>query len=191
MALPNTRQQWPEWGAAVRRYDELLIGGRWHRPARARTIDAFAPATLDRGEWMSWNAHRRADCAGRIGRIFKSRADELMTQLISEEVGSPRALRRPANRSRRRSRRSPTRPTSAASYLWVETRSGANACNVRIMRLPARRLSVWLRYPSRIPMRTARCESPPTPRTASRACGPKMPSTRNSLPAAASLGWRQ
>ena len=143
----------------MRSYEHVFVGGDWRSPATAGRIEVRSPATgeqvglapmaaaadvdeavraareaFDSGPWPGWAPEDRAELIGRIGKALKARAGEL-AELISDEVGSPRAWARTGQVATALGALHAARAV-ADSYPWTETRRGAFGNDVRVRKLP-------------------------------------------------------
>jgi aldehyde dehydrogenase (NAD+) len=143
----------------LRSYEQVFLGGDWVAPAGAGTVEVRSPATgdlvgsvpeatpadvdaavaaarraFDAGPWPRWSPGERADLLGRLSKALKARSAEL-TELISDEVGSPRTWARGGQIA---TALGAFRAAGAVagSYPWTETRPGAFGNDVRVRKLP-------------------------------------------------------
>ncbi|MCW2912395.1 MAG: aldH [Actinomycetia bacterium] len=143
----------------MRGYDHLFIDGGRRASTGGGSIEVRSPATeeligrvpdgtpadidaavaaarraLEEGPWARTSPRERADLLGRLGKALRARSEEF-TEVISDEVGSPRTWARTGQIATGLGVLRAYRGI-AADYPWEERRTGVFGNEVRVRRLP-------------------------------------------------------
>ncbi|OBJ84434.1 aldehyde dehydrogenase [Mycobacterium gordonae] len=133
--------------ASLRSYDELFIGGRWHKPSSAERLSVISPHTeepiahvpagtpddvdaavtaarraFDEGPWPRLRPQERMDKVGELAAIYGRHIEE-MADLITAQMGSPRSFSRLGQAAGAASMIH-LALAAARDFPWVERRQG-------------------------------------------------------------------